>query len=83
MNNNVLTFDNNEIIVQYLTQKMYEKVELKRTNQRDRANRWYEKHKKVHKDIINENNEVVKYTKGGRPKKTINIELEILPLIKI
>jgi len=84
MNSEILTIENaNPVIIQYLVQKMSEKIEKNRKSQRDRANRWYERHKKVNKDFINENNEVVKFTKGGRPRRNINIELEVLPLIKI
>ena len=62
---------------------MTEKIEKNRKSQRDRANRWYEKHKKVNKDYLNENNEVVKFTKGGRPRKNINVDVVVLPHIRI
>ena len=84
MNSEILAIENADpVIIQYLVQKMTEKIEKNRKSQRDRANRWYEKNKKVNKDTIDENNNVVKYTRGGRPRKNINVVLEVLPLIKV
>jgi len=84
MNSDVMTIENaNPVIIQYLVQKMSEKIEKTRKKQRDRANKWYEKHKKVNKDYLNENNEVVKFSRGGRPRKIVNIDVDVLPLIKV
>ena len=84
MNSELMNIENiDPIIVQYLIDKMTAKIEKRRNSQRDRGNRWYEKHKKVNKDYLNDNNEVVHYTRGGRPRKVLNVVLEIIPLIKV
>ena len=55
MNSELMNIENiDPIIVQYLIDKMIAKIEKRRNSQRDRGNRWYEKHRKVHKDTINE-----------------------------
>ena len=81
---NIETID--PVIAQYLIDKMTQKNKHKLEINRARANRWYLLHRKVYKDTIDENNNVVKnklFLKNGRPRKVINVELEVIPLIII
>jgi hypothetical protein len=86
MDSEILTIDNerNNIIIEYLAIQLVKKIEHKRESGRARSNRWYELHRKKHKDEKDEYNNVInkKVFRNGRPRKFIKID-DVKPLITI